>query len=84
MIASDFSYESRECPPEYACSCGAAGVRLYRQYGTFADHTDLKCRQCSLLEQKREHPDSESEVSIGWRVAAVPVEDGPAFWVQMA
>lgn len=65
----------------YECSdCGANGVRLYREYSTFADHVVLRCRACGLKNQNRSMPDDQSEHVIGWLVAAVPTPDGKSFW----
>ena len=80
MSVSSFLYESGLCPDGYTCQCGKSGVRLYREYQTFLNHITLLCRSCSLIEQNKEQPDQQLESSIGWRVAAVPTEDGETFW----
>jgi len=68
-------------PENYRCSeCGAFGVKLWREYQTFADHIHLKCKDCSVKEQKI--TDQESLVNtdqIGWRVPACPTDDG-TYW----
>lgn len=74
-----FAYTSIT-PSGYVCeTCGAHGVRLYREYQTFYDHTSLTCTGCTEKAEGKtvdtKHPDS-----IGWRVAAVPTEDGTTFW----
>lgn len=81
MRMSPFSYGD-EIPPEYKCDqCRTHGVRLYRDYQTFADATRLLCTACAETagsEPRKvdpEHPDQ-----IGRMVAAVPTEDGDAFW----
>lgn len=78
-VMTPFSY-SGPPPPEYHCGeCTMAGVRLYRQYNTFARNTDLLCTACTENEAKKpvdpHYPDQ-----CGWRVAAVPTEDGTTFW----
>lgn len=67
-------------PEKYKCSkCGAAGVRLWRQYQTFADHIDLLCLACGEADQKRKI--DPRETSIGWLVLAVPTADGSdTYW----
>lgn len=67
-----------ETPANYTCSvCNAHGVKLWRQYNTFAVHIELMCRPCALKDQKEtefslsEHPGS---CQIGWMVPAVPCE----------
>lgn len=78
---NSFKYADGKTPEGYVCSCcGKKGVRLYRQYQTFADHIKLMCRECALKNQGQDAPDFESEHSIGWLVAAVPTEDGETFW----
>ncbi|MCC7422085.1 MAG: hypothetical protein IT428_17540 [Planctomycetaceae bacterium] len=63
----------------YVCTkCGVSGVRLWREYNTFADVTDLECVTCAEKSQDRKYePPGDS---IGWRVPAVPVEGMDAFW----
>lgn len=74
-------YSKIEVPENYACKvCGAHGVRLYREYNTFSDYITLRCTHCSLENQKKSEPDSESGHTIGWLVAAVPTEDNKTFW----
>ena len=76
-----FSYDGAP-PPEYVCGeCKASGVRLYRDYNTFADATRLLCTACA--EQAGSTPrkvDPECPDQCGWMVAAVPTEDGSSFW----
>lgn len=74
-------YKTNTTPVGYRCSCcGAMGVRLYRQYQTFADHIKLLCRSCALKDQNKKEPDMESEHTIGWLVGAVPTEDNLTYW----
>ena len=63
----------------YMCQdCGAAGVRLYREYQTFLDHQRLRCTACALARQGLTEPDGPH--TIGWLVAAVPTEGGETYW----
>lgn len=74
-----FSYANLP-PPEYVCSaCGLTGVRLFRQYQTFADCISLLCTKCAIKDQGE---DSISHIphNIGWLVAAVPTENGDTYW----
>lgn len=89
-------YGKPGAPPGYHCGkCGARGVKLWRDYQTFLDHQSLLCAACACAEQGktevvpreggrfpgmvscRPGPDSDA---IGWRVPAVPTEDGATFW----
>lgn len=39
----------------YCCSrCMREGVKLWRQYNTFADHLELLCRTCAIVDQQKE------------------------------
>ena len=79
-IVMPFSYSDNTTPDGYKCDdCGATGVRLYRLYQTFLDHQRLRCHKCACKNQSQ-NPDTESEHSIGWLVAAVPTEDGDTYW----
>lgn len=76
-----FKYTDKQTPMSYVCDhCNAFGVRLYREYQTFADYTNLLCRKCACAHQKQLEPDLPSEHSIGWFVAAVPLESGDGYW----
>lgn len=76
-----FSYADSTTPVGYKCAvCGALGVRLYRQYQTFANQIRLHCRECALADQKQKGTDDVTEHSIGWLVAAVPTVEGDTFW----
>ncbi len=87
---NEADYKDGHVPPEYKCSkCEATGVKLWRQYQTFANHIALLCFDCAYEDQseqvmsasKREmitghfHPSGDS---IGWLVPAVPSEE--TFW----
>lgn len=76
---------------EYSCAtCGRKGCKLWREYATFADHTTLECCDCAGASQKidvsgidddgRRLSDGARTDQIGWRVPAVPTEDGDGFW----
>lgn len=69
-------------------TCGATGCKLWREYQTCADYTDLFCGACALLSQKKEGPIDaggyrQTEYGrcdqIGWLLPAVPTHDG-TFW----
>jgi hypothetical protein len=70
--------------------CGATGCKMWREYQTFADHTEITCGPCALkINGKVGTIDAEGRVDegdgigkcdqIGWRVPAVPTFDG-TFW----
>lgn len=82
-------------PDHYVCTgCKAAGVKLWRQYQTFADHIELMCAACAAKDQKKDitgmTPDGLYPLGknygggmtdqIGWLVPAVPTEDGETYW----
>jgi hypothetical protein len=74
-----FSYIKKEIPESYKCKeCGASGVRLFREYQTFADYITLRCTVCALANQKMTEQDGPH--SCGWLVAAVPTEENDTFW----
>lgn len=65
---------------DYRCAeCGVSGVRLWRQYQTFASKIRLLCTAHALADQNLDQIDR-GGVSIGWLVPARPV-DG-TFWGQ--
>lgn len=75
-----FRYSDKNPPEEYKCrDCNITGVRLYREYQTFLEHQILRCRKCAIKNQD-EQPAQPKEHEIGWLVAAVPTEEGDAFW----
>lgn len=88
VAVEPFSYSERNKTPNgYVCSCGANGVRLYREYNTFLDNQSLSCRACSIERYNKNHTDKwepshpeDKESAIGWVVAAVPTEDGETYW----
>lgn len=75
---------------EYKCSsCGAAGVKLWRQYMTFADHVELLCGPRALRETGEPGPIDGGGYQgtkygrtdqIGGLVPAVPVDGESTFW----
>ena len=84
-------YANRTPPPEYKCTtCGKHGCKLWREYQTFADHTELVCCDCAAKSQGKDVGSidqagmRETEYGrtdqIGWRVPAVPTEEGDTFW----
>lgn len=89
---SPFSYSERNQTPEgYVCSCGAKGIRLYREYNTFVSAQEYSCRKCAIERYNKGHsepygtpnklfPINDKESQIGFLVAAVPTEDGETFW----
>jgi hypothetical protein len=83
-------YASALTPEGYRCAgCGAAGVKLWRQYNTFLDHIDLYCVDCAVRDQgvettvgedgRRESAHGLTD-QIGNLVPAVPDEEGETFW----
>ncbi len=68
-------------PSFYVCSaCKAGGLKLWRQYQTFADHIQLLCAACAEKDQDKPIDLSESD-SCGWLVPAVPTLDANApYW----
>lgn len=81
-------------PRAYKCwGCGVRGVRLFREYQTFLNHSSLACVDCALKQYRDGHKGEEYEPNkynedktlnstheIGWLVAAVPTEDGRSYW----
>lgn len=48
-------YSNSEPPAKYKCStCGAHGVKLWREYQTFLDNQSLLCGSCACKEQSKE------------------------------
>lgn len=87
-------YLSSVPPDGYKCtSCGANGRKLWREYQTCADYTELVCCDCAGKSQKTDvsRIDANGTIptegdpswrtdTIGWRVPAVPTEEGDTFW----
>jgi len=74
--------------------CGAANVKLWRQYSTFLNHIELHCARCAGAAQKKDVSDIDKDGkrtcdvmghpartdSIGWLVPAVPTEEEDTYW----
>lgn len=84
-------YNSGGVPEDYKCSkCGLRGVKLWRQYQTFASCIELLCVDCALKDQNKHFDvkedgtssniDGDTSSSIGWLVPAVPTGDNDTFW----
>lgn len=66
------------------------GCKLWREYKTCADDTDLLCCDCAAKSQGKDVStinekglyvsDYGRTDQIGWLVPAVPTEDGTTFW----
>jgi hypothetical protein len=82
-------------PSAYRCTtCGAHGCKLWREYQTCADYTELVCCDCAGKSQKKDVSDIDEDgrtsfdpefpemrhSSIGWRVPAIPTVEGDTFW----
>jgi len=98
MNLGNIDYSSTTPPADYKChSCGVHGCKLWREYNTFADYTELVCCDCAGKSQQKDVSgiDSEGKIllrpssiygencrcdQIGWRVPAVPTEEGDTFW----
>jgi hypothetical protein len=92
-LFAPFSYASGATPKGYRCAkCGAEGVKLWRQYQTFAEHIRLLCAACALKDQGKSYEVGEDGKhddgrgygyrtdQIGCLVPAVPTEEGETFW----
>jgi hypothetical protein len=67
-------------PTDYVCKkCGATGVKLWREYQTFANHTKLLCGACTSQDQGRPLDLSDGD-QCGWMVPAVPTLEPEAPW----
>lgn len=92
MSLGAIDYESTEAPVGYKCTaCGRHGCKLWREYQTFADRTELRCCDCAGSDQsfdvssidangKINDPDLGLCDQIGWFVPAVPTAEGDTFW----
>lgn len=93
MKLGQVSYEpGAKIPKGYRCTtCGVHGVKLWREYQTCADQTELVCCVCAGKSQNEDvsNINPEGEIltkhgdrtdSIGWRVPAIPTEEGDTFW----
>jgi Zn ribbon nucleic-acid-binding protein len=86
---SAFTYVNPSVPDGYKCAtCGAHGVKLWREYQT--SFAGLECAACACASQKKENnvdasgrrltADGYRTDQIGWRVPAVPLEEGGGWW----
>ncbi len=68
-------------PRFYRCKdCGKHGVKLWRQYQTFAEHIRLLCVDCAEFNQNRKIDLSDHD-QCGWLVPAVPTfEKNAPYW----
>jgi hypothetical protein len=84
-------YTSATPPDGYRCTtCGVHGCKLWREYQTAACYTELVCCDCAGRSQGEDVSDIDEDGkiafdlgrtdAIGWRVPAVPTEDGSTFW----
>ena len=95
MKFGPIDYASATAPKKYRCTtCGVHGCKLWREYQVFADHTELVCCDCAGKSQDKDVSAIDSEgcspfdpkypnmrhSSIGWRVPAIPTEEGDTFW----
>lgn len=66
-------YSSTVPPATYVCGgCGAAGVKLWREYNTVLDVQSMLCCDCTMV-------GGEAGDQIGWRFPAVPSSDGETY-----
>lgn len=87
-----FSYSNPVIPNGYKCgTCGKSGCKLWREYQTFLDQQTLECCDCAGKGQDKDVSTidadgrRESDIcgrtdQIGWRIPAVPTEDGSTYW----
>lgn len=85
------NYTSASPPSGYRCTtCERHGCKLWREYQTCADYTELVCCDCAGKSQGEDVGQIDDDGmrptefgrtdQIGWRVPAVPTEDGTTFW----
>jgi hypothetical protein len=83
-------YTKEEVPAEYKCSeCEATGCKLWRDYGV-SENQNLLCAKCAAKEQEKDisginscgqfKEGGKSTNRIGWRIPAIPREQGDMFW----
>lgn len=92
MDLGPVDYASTTTPSGYHChTCGRHGCKLWREYQTLADYTELVCCDCAGKSQNKDVSNIDNRGvridahgcptdSIGWRIPAVPTEDGSTFW----
>ena len=91
METKTFSYSSPTLPEDYACgTCGVTGCKLWREYQSFGPIV-LECCDCAGKSQEKDvsQIDGQGNLpskhggttdSIGWRVPAIPDEQGVGYW----
>jgi len=84
------NYASGQTPADYVCgTCGATNCKLWREFNTFGP--TLCCAVCAAESQKKDISDIDDEGrfsdkhgfrcdQIGWRVPAIPDEEGVGYW----
>ncbi len=84
-IVADLRPKRSEFTVKYVCSkCKVEGVKLWRQYQTFANHIELMCASCAApgvevdAEGRCESEHGRTDQIGSWMVPAVPV--GDTFW----
>lgn len=60
--------------------CGARGVKLWRDYSTFLNHQELRCKACALKSQAKHIDEQLRGDQIGYLVPAVPTYERDTFW----
>lgn len=85
-IVKDLRPARSEFTVKYHCSkCKVSGVKLWRQYQTFADHIELECAKCASPDKhvdeagtvEYEHGGRTDQIG-SWMVPAIPV--GDTYW----
>lgn len=89
---AEVNYANGTIPADYKCDdCGAAGVKLWREYQTMAYLTKLLCADCAGEDQKKNVSSIDEQGfrtdqhgfktdQIGWYIPAVPVEGDDTYW----
>ena len=91
MKPGKVDYNSNSVPKKYKCgTCKVHGCKLWREYNTFLDQQTLECCDCAAKSQGKDvstidhtgryKTDIGMTDQIGWRIPAVPTEDGETFW----
>ena len=64
-VAERLDYSSSSVPKNYECyDCEVRGVKLWRQYQTFADHIQLLCLKCACKNQNEQCDPTEDGKSL--------------------
>lgn len=91
MKFSQIKYHEKTIPTGYVCgTCGVTGYKLWRESGSFLSNQTLECVMCAGASQKKDVTSVDDYGTIdwngiridqiGWRVPAVPTEDGSTMW----